>query len=196
MSGSEGGEGGPRVPPTWDGESTAVIAQPVFEDTAHDKPAREQTPPGGAPAEVGERPVIEVEVRKISSANVLAKRTQCVYEIWTKHRVYSLDAGLACVEVIDLASGHSEKSHPFLGARLVGGQGRGASGTELTFPLPTPGSEAVFQAIDAQRRIRLSITSKVTRVILHVQRVQVGSEQRDSTWDKIASTRGGTLKST
>jgi hypothetical protein len=193
MSGSRGGGGDPRVPPTWDGESTAVIPQPVFEDTAHDLPAQEPGPPDGVP-ELAERPPIEIELRKISGANVLGKRTQCVYEIWTKNRVYSLDVALTCIEVIDLASGQSEKKHPFLGARLVGGQGRTPAGTELTFPLPTPGSEAVFQAIDAQHRIRLSITSKVTRVILHVQRVQVGQEQRDSTWDQIASSRGPTMK--
>jgi hypothetical protein len=195
MSGSRGGGGGPRLPPTWDGESTAVIQQPSFEDTAHDATPHDQTPPGGVPAEIIERPPIEVEVRKISSANVLAKRTQCAYEIWTKNRVYSLDVGLSCIEVIDLASGQTEAKHPFLGASLVGGQARTQAGTELTFPLPTPGAEAVFQAIDAQQRIRLSITSRVTRVILHVQRVQVGTEQRDSTWDQIASSRGTTLKS-
>ncbi len=195
MSSKQGGGGKPRVPPTWDGESTAVIPQPVFEDTAHDPTPHDKTPPGGVPVEAVERPPVEVEVRKISSAAMLGKRTQCAYEIWTKNRVYSLDIGLTCIEVIDLASGHCEKKHPFIGARLVGGQARAQAGTELTFPLPTPGSEAVFQAIDAQHRIRLSITSKVTRVILHVQRVQVGVEQRDSTWDKIASSRGPTLKS-
>jgi hypothetical protein len=99
------------------------------------------------------------------------------------------------VEVIDLASGRSEKKHPFMGARLVGGQIRNESGNELTFPLPTPGSEAVFQALDSQNRVRLSITSRVTRVILHVQRVQVGVDQSDNTWNHIASTRGPTLKS-
>lgn len=195
MSGTEGGKGKPRIPPTWDGESTAVIPQPVFAEAALDPTPHDQTPPGGVPVEPPERPPIEVEVRKISSANVLGKRTQCAYEIWTKNRVYSLDVGLACIEVIDLASGRSEKKHPFIGARLVGGQCRTSAGNELTFPLPTPGSEAVFQAIDAHNRVRLSITSKVTRVILHVQRVQVGPDQRDSTWDQIASSRGPTLKS-
>ncbi len=193
MGGSHG-RGGPKIPPTWDGESTAVIPQPVFESpapTPHD-----QTPPGGMPVEPPERPPIEVEVRKISSASVLGKRTQAAYEIWTKNRVYSLDVALGCVEVIDLASGRSEKKHPFIGARLVGGQCRTDTGNELTFPLPTPGSEAVFQSVDAHNRVRLSVTSKVTRVILHVQRVQVGSDQKESTWDQIASSRlEGTLKS-
>jgi hypothetical protein len=191
---SGGGGGRPRVPPTWDGESTAVIPQPVFEPAPEVTP-HDQTPPGGVPAEPAERPAIEVEVRKVSSANALGKRSPCTYEIWTKNRVYSLDVALACVEVIDLASGRSEKTHPFIGARLVGGQIRTDTGNELTFPLPTPGSEAVFQATDAQNRIRLSITSRVTRVILHVQRVQVGVDQSDSTWDRIASTHGPTLPS-
>ena len=186
--------------PTWDGESTAVIPQPVFDDPAHDGvrhdvTPHDMTPPEGTPDEPAQRPLIEVEVRRISSANLLGKRTQCAYEIWTKNRVYGLDANLACIEVIDLASGRSEKKHPFIGARLVGGQNRTEAGNELTFPLPTPGAEAVFQAVDANKRVRLSITSRVTRVILHVQRVQVGTEQRDSTWDQIASSRGPTLKS-
>lgn len=193
MSGSGGGR--PRVPPTWDGESTAVIPQPVFEEPAHDPTPHDQTPPEGVPLAAPERPPIEVEVRRISSASVLGKRTQSAYEIWTKNRVYSLDANLCCVEVIDLASGRSEKKHPFIGATLVGGQLRTDAGTELTFPLPTPSSEAVFQTVDAHKRVRLSITSRVTRVILHVQRVQVGTDQSDSTWDRIASSRGPTLPS-
>jgi hypothetical protein len=177
-----------------------VIPQPVFgeqsaELTPLDVTPHDQTPPGGLAVEAAERPAIEVEVRKISSASALGKRAPCAYEIWTKNRVYSLDVGLVCVEVIDLASGRSEKKHPFMGARLVGGQIRTDAGNELTFPLPTPGSEAVFQALDAQSRVRLSITSRVTRVILHVQRVQVGVDQSDTTWSQIASTRGPTLKS-
>jgi hypothetical protein len=185
---------------TWDGESTAVIPQPVFGEPAVGDPAidptpHDQTPPGGTPVEPVERPPIEVEVRKISSTHVLGKRPPCAYEIWTKNRVYSLDVGLSCIEVIDLASGRSETNHPFIGARLVGGQNRTDAGNELTFPLPTPGAEAVFQAVDAQNRVRLSLTSRVTRVILHVQRVQVGASERDSTWDRIASSRGVTMKS-
>lgn len=134
-----------------------------------------------------ERPPVEVEVRKLSAA--AAKRTPPAYEVWTKNRVYALDATLVCVDVIDLATGQSDKKHPFFGGQLVGGQRRVNDNNELTFPLPTPGSEAVFQTFDAHRRPRLVVTSKVTRVILHVQVVRVAEPQKDDTWGAIASTR-------
>jgi hypothetical protein len=197
--------GGGRPPlPTWESESTTVVENPAFADAADAKlaespdgpTAHDTVPPEAVRAPGAERPPIEVEVRRVSGANLAAKRTHVAYEIWTKNRVYGLDSSLNCIEVIDLASGRSDSEHAFIGAQLVGGQQRTATGNELTFPLPTPGSEAVFQALDQLKRMRLSITSTVTRVILHVHRVEVGTEQRDRTWDTIASSRTAlTLKS-
>jgi hypothetical protein len=146
----------------------------------------EPSSPGHTPPE---RPPIEIEVRKVSNATSLARRVPPALEIWTKNRVYALDLAMQCVDVIDLASGQSDKRHPFIQGRLVGGQRRVSDGNELTFPLPIPGAEAVFQVLDANGRPRLVVTSRVTRVILHVQVVRVTEQQRDDTLGKIASTR-------
>ena len=134
-----------------------------------------------------ERPPVEVEVRKLSPN--AARRAPPAYEVWTKNRVYSLDPTLVCTEVIDLATGQNDTKHPFIGGQLVGGQRRVNDNNELTFPLPTPGSEAVFQTRDSNKRPRLVVTSKVTRVILHVQVVRVDQRQKDDTWGAITSTR-------
>jgi hypothetical protein len=135
------------------------------------------------------RPPVEVEVRRVSSAASVSRKAPPAYEIWTKNRVYALDGTMRCVEVIDLASGRTETKHPFVGAQLVGGQLNVDDNNELTFPLPTPGAEAVFQTVDAAGRPRLSLTSRVTRVLLHVQVVRVAEKQSDDTWDVIASSR-------
>lgn len=137
------------------------------------------------------RPPVEVEIRRVSSAASVTRKAPPAFEIWTKNRVYALDSALKCIEVIDLASGRTESNHPFVGAQLVGGQIRVEDNNELTFPLPTPGAEAVFQHMDAAGRPRLSLTSRVTRVLLHVQVVRVDERQRDDTWDVIASSKHG-----
>lgn len=137
------------------------------------------------------RPAVEVEVRTVKNPATLARRQLPTYELWTKNRVYNLDATMSCIEVIDLASGRTDKKHTLLGAQLVGGQMRTPDGNELSYPLPTPGSDAVFQKLDNKGRVRLVMTSKVTRVILHVQLVRVIADESEMTWDHIASTRHG-----
>jgi hypothetical protein len=165
-------------PSSWDDEPTRVEwAPPDFDATIDDSaPALETIP----------RPAVEVEDRRISPVGL--RHAQHAYEIWTKNRVYNLDARLECMGVIDLASGQNNAQHPFLGMRLVGGQSQGEEGTELSYPLPVPGSDAVFQKMDKRGKIRLSVTSRVTRVILHVKRVKVQSQERDTAWGNITAT--------
>ena len=163
-------------PPDWDADDDATITEPEPEPF---RPSVTESP---------QRPPIEVEVRKISPQAV--KHVRIAYEIWTRNRVYNLDASLQCFDVIDLATGTSNERHPFVGARLVGGQLREREGehAELSFPLPAPGSDAVFQKTDEQQRIRLAVTSSVTRVILHVHRVEVRGPERDHAWGRITRT--------
>ncbi len=193
--------GGPPGRPSWDDEPTVVWSPPEWiddteeatntltpeipgltsEPTQRETPALELVPERGL--ESAPRPALEVEVRKMSLE--AARRMPRVYEIWTKNRVYSLDATLVCIEVIDLASGAARTTHPFVGARLVGGQLASERAHEVSFPLPAIGSEAVFQKHDQKSRIRLSVTSAVTRVILHMQRAVVPQEHRDAAWGRI-----------
>jgi hypothetical protein len=174
----------PRPPtPERPGEKTVVGPPADFKLS----PAKRRSgrPPPGAQGDWVPRPPIEVEVRKVSGANALARRVAPAYEVWTKNRVYALDVRMVCVDVIDLATGQSDTRHPFMGGHLVGGQQRKGQSSELSFPLPTPGSEAVFQTLDPGGRPRLMVTSKVTRVLLHVQVVKVTQDQQDVTWDTI-----------
>ncbi len=142
--------------------------------------------PRGSVPDGGPRPAVEVETRRVSAQSV--QLTRLAYEVWTKNRVYNLDGTMCCYEVIDLATGQSQEHHPFLGARLVGGQRRTGEDSELSFPLPVPGSDAVFQKNDENKGIRLAVTSAVTRVILHVHRVDVRAPERDQAWGKITRT--------
>ena len=164
---------------------THIGPPPNFDLAAGGVVPQERSSPVASPRV--ERPPVEVEVRKLSPN--AARRAPPAYEVWTKNRVYSLDPTLVCTEVIDLATGQNDTKHPFIGGQLVGGQRRVNDNNELTFPLPTPGSEAVFQTRDSNKRPRLVVTSKVTRVILHVQVVRVDQRQKDDTWGAITSTR-------
>lgn len=178
-------EGGGGQPPAedWDDpdEHTVVWTPPewVEEEAASSSPAH------AVPSPVRES--IEVDVRTIPSETALAQQRKRVYEVWTRNRVYGVDAQMTCVEVTDLTTGRAEEQHPFLGARLVGGQSRDDDSdvNVLTFPLPMPGHEAVFQRTDERHRIQLQVTSRVTRVVLHVQRVKVEASRRDHHWGRI-----------
>jgi hypothetical protein len=145
--------------------------------------------PNEKPAVVTRSPV-EIELHEVRTGPALDAHAHRVVEIWTRQRVYSLDSLLVCQEVIDLASGERKTNHPILGSRLVGGQTQSDEGAELVFPLPTPGTEAVFQKLDAKGRMRLQITSRVARVILHVRRVRVDVDERDEAWSSLTTTGG------
>lgn len=181
--------------PQRDTESTIVGAAPVGwePEITQSEPAPEITAPTTTPHSstmaLSDRPPIEVELRFVKNLATHARRPPPSYEIWTKNRVYNLDTALTCTEVIDLSSGASDEKHQLIGAQLVGGQRRSEDGNELSYPLPTPGTDAVFQKSDPKGRVRLIMTSKVTRVILHVQCVKVSSEKAEHTWDQITSSR-------
>ncbi len=174
--------GAPSAASPWEEEATVIWSPPDDWDAADDPPP--PTPAAAPPSEEPKRPAVEVEVRYITGAAALSGPRK-VYELWTRNRVYYLDAEMKCVGVIDLASGRENAKHPFLGAKLVGGQLRREGSNELSFPLPSPGSEAVFQKSNDMRRIRLSLTSAVTRVIVHLQRVKVNLDENDSAWGHI-----------
>lgn len=181
MSGSSGSGSKPRAAPppaSWDDEPTVVWSPPDWLSEEEEAAPQE-------PLSTTERPTVEVDVRSISGAAAVGTYARRAFEIWTRNRVYGLDGTLECIEVIDLATGRTDPNHPFLGARLVGGQSRNEDSNELSFPLPVPGSDAVFQKFDKQNRIRLSVTSRVTRVLLHVHRVMVESAERDDAWSTL-----------
>lgn len=135
--------------------------------------------------EAAGKEVVEVQSHHLDAEQVTRSGRMPAWEIWTAHRVYSLDARMICVRVVDLATGRSDTRHPFLGAQLVGGQMKNGELNELVVPVPPPGAEAVFQKKDKAGRIRLSVTSRVSRVLLHVQHVRVSPPQRETAWDSL-----------
>ncbi|MCC6216718.1 MAG: hypothetical protein IT376_17795 [Polyangiaceae bacterium] len=152
---------------------------------------RSKTSPSSPPRppEPAARPPVEVELRDIRNSAALARHGQRAFEIWTKNRSYALDAKFECWEVVDLATGAADPNHAFLGCRMVGGQRRTETGrTLLSFPLPTPGAEAVFQKFDANGKMKMSITSKVKRVIVYVHVVRVDVPEQEAVWGKITRT--------
>ncbi|MEZ4225864.1 MAG: hypothetical protein R3B13_33260 [Polyangiaceae bacterium] len=191
------GDGRPPRPPSINRDSEATVVgsapagwgEPEITDHELDEPKEPEKPAEPPRAEPAERPLIEVEVRKVKNLATHARRPPPAYEVWTKNRVYNLDTSLICTEVIELSSGRTDEGHQLIGARLVGGQRRRDEGNELSYPLPVPGTDAVFQRKDAKGRVRLVMTSKVTRVILHVQRVVVVADNSEHTWDQITSSR-------
>ena len=175
-------------PPAPDAET--IVWSPPDWDADEDNTLTDRDPEPVRPSvtESPQRAPVEVEFRKISAQAV--KHVRIAYEIWTKNRVYNLDSNLQCFDVIDLATGTSNERHPFVGARLIGGQLRERDGenAELSFPLPAPGADAVFSKTDEHQRIRLAVTSSVTRVILHVHQVEVRGPERDHAWGRITRT--------
>jgi hypothetical protein len=85
-------------------------------------------------------------------------------EIWTKRRVYGLDASFTCIEVLSRETGQPEPKHTMLGARLSGGRRRNDGTQRFAFPLPLPGMEAAFS-----RGKKHGFTSPVERVVLRIR---------------------------
>lgn len=176
----------------WDDEPTVVWSPPEWVVEEEELPRAgaatriqfaepEPSPPPPGPME---RPDVEIDIRTVNGPTALASIRR-VYEIWTKNRVYILDSSMRCIEVIDLATGVANKEHPFIGARCAGGRNHDKS--ELSFPLPAPGSEAVFQKAESSNRVKLSVTSKVVRVMFHASRVRIQQDQADRVWGKIST---------
>ena len=98
-------------------------------------------------------------------------------EVWTKNRVYAMDATLNCVEVIDRATGKVDPEHPILGGRLGGGRKRSGRGATFTTPLPLPGTEAMFMRAKKQ-----AYTSAVERVLIRVRALRV---RANASWEQV-----------
>ncbi len=150
-------------------------------DGAPEPPEPEDDAPRGPR---GRRPPLHVEVVHVQGAASLVEGTWRAVEIWTRNRIYALDQSLVCIDVVDQGTRKSSPDHPFIGARLVGGQRRDGSHNELSHPFPVPGSEAVFERYSGKRP-RLSQTSTVTRVVLRMRIINVAPDYLDQAWDEI-----------
>lgn len=105
-------------------------------------------------------------------------------EVWTRNRIYHVNAEMVCVRVTRRATGESERENLLLGAQLAGGERKAKRGdvVEIYFPYPMPGTEAVFCG---GKKSAVSHTSTIERVVLRVRKMRVGEESTSSTWDDL-----------
>ena len=147
--------------------------------------------PALAPLQVGNTsvstsPFIEVELAYVrGSAGMPTEGWQAV-EVWTQNRVYVVDWNMRCIEVIDAKTREPDRAHALLGALLAGGQVQTEDGLEMTYPLPRPGTDAVFEY--TAPRAGFITTSRVSRVVVRLRVLTVAREQASSKWDEITGT--------
>ena len=130
------------------------------------------------------RPLIDVDVVHERSRVPRPAPFPGCYEVWTQNNVYAVDSRMRCVEVRERATGNVKLEHPFLGARLVGGQYQDDA-MEMSYPLPRPGSFAVFELKKRGRR-QFTRTSAVERVVLRMRIVTIADGSIAPAWDAFA----------
>jgi hypothetical protein len=131
-------------------------------------------------------PLVEVEVSYERGSAPRTDSMKRVYEVWTNNHVYSLDSRMNCIEVRATGGTKLVTDHPFLGARLVGGQVQDEGSVEMSYPLPRPGAFAVFESRRGQRR-QFSRTSTVTRVVLRLRIVSVTDRNAVPSWEDVSA---------
>lgn len=171
----------PPAPPSIQPELPSALRSPV---PAAAPPAAQPEPPGQGVTVKG-APPIEVEYIRETDASV-SPSAAVVLEIWTRNRIYHVDANLTCVAVVTRGTGAPEEHHTLKGTRLTGGQRRSRStmAIEIVVPFPVPGTEAVFKHA-GKRGAQYGQTSTVERVILRVRKIVVGATGAEPAWDEI-----------
>lgn len=169
--------------------NSPVLVRPGL-DTTQRGPGTDG-PPSPVPAEPGAAPakqkprIIEIEVTHEHGPVPRSEPVRHVYEIWTQNHVYVLDTRLVCLDVRSRTESRAKQTHPLVGARLVGGQVQSPDSIEMSYPLPRPGSLAVFEARKGKRR-QYPHTSPVERVVLRLHIATVTGPGHVPTWDDIA----------
>lgn len=146
-------------------------------------PVEESTHQGSMPGAPG----IEVEYLRDASPDAIARVPSPMLEIWTRNRVYHVDANMRCVAVISRHNNEPDVGHSLLNARLAGGQRRSksAGAMEIVHPFPVPGTEAVFKH-ENRARDAYGQTSTVERVVLRIRKFRVGAAvNAEPAWDDV-----------
>jgi hypothetical protein len=129
------------------------------------------------------KPLVEVEVLRERSRVPRPEPFMGCYEIWTQNNVYAVDARMRCIAVRELSSGEAKTEHPFVGARLVGGQAQ-EDAMEMSYPLPRTGAYAVFEMRKGNRR-QFTRTSPVERVVLRMRIVTIADGAEAPAWEDL-----------
>lgn len=163
------------------------MADPPSAETAFDDATDvDRTVPRDRRGPSAEDVALDIEqVRETGSPALLAGPWRAV-EIWTRNRIYGVDGSMVCRSVTDRATGNQQPDHPAVGARLLGGQCRATDGTIewVAHPLPARGGAAVF-ARRFGKRLNVSETSDVTRVVVRQRVVEVGPDRSPPKWDEL-----------
>lgn len=131
-------------------------------------------------------PFVEVElVYQTGRAGMVSSNRWLALEVWTRNRIYCCDWGGKCVQVVDRAT-EKAVAHDLLGAVLAGGQSMHDDALEISYPIPRPGNDAVFERTERKGFVT---TSTVTRVVLKLRVLTVPHDQGQQTWDEVTSSR-------
>lgn len=162
---------------------------PKFHDqTAIERPAfrvSDLEAPGAPGVPAPPAPGIDVMLVHDEAENKSDRGPWRALDVYTRNRIYSVDASMTCVEVVERATGRAEANHPFLGARLTGGQRRENDVLEITFPYPLPGTEAVFQK-GSGRNPDFGTTSRVEQVVVRVRVLHAPLNGMAAAWERVA----------
>jgi hypothetical protein len=138
---------------------------------------------GGDLTALSAPPFVEVELSYLRGHAGMPTEEWKAVEVWTRNRIYVTDWSMKCIEVIDRETGKPDLGHALLGSVLAGGQKSTDDGMEMTYPLPRPDTEAVFEYQD--KRKGYVSTSTVTRVIVRLRVLTVPRANVQPTWESI-----------
>lgn len=149
-------------------------------------PGRSKPPPApAAPTSGNADGGIEVQIVEQPGVQSFDGASWTLFEIWTRNRVYHVNPDFECIAVVSRATGREEPDHALKGARLTGGERRNKSAhlVDIYFPLPGPGTEAVFKS-DKKKHGQFAKTSTIERVVLRVRRVRISTVAEGQAWDE------------
>lgn len=163
-------------------------------DKASNQPRAQDLPPPSPPQKTltGERdrfanmPALEVDL-VFEEQRPASDRPWAMLEVWTQNRVYAIDVAMRCIEVVEIATQKPVDNHGLIGARLLGGRLVDGENTFLSHPFPRPGTEAVFEQERPSDTSIFSSSSTVTRVVLRLQQLTIGTAKEEDSWGEIVS---------
>jgi hypothetical protein len=135
--------------------------------------------------ELSAPPFVEVELSYERGQTGMPQERWRAVEVWTRNRIYVCDWNMLCIEVVDRRTGKADPGHALLGSVLAGGQRQSDEGMEMTYPLPRPDTEAVFEYQDPRKGY--VSTSTVTRVVVRLRVLTVPRANVRPTWEHLTS---------
>ena len=158
--------------------STSVDPPPALRDHPAAEPSAERCLDSG----------IDV-VLVPSSPKVVADSARGVawhyVQLWTQRRIYAVDLAMTCTAVLSRQSGKPASDQTVIGGRLTGGQLIEGENVKMVYPLPVPGTQAVFE-LGATGRQSFVRTSPLERVIVRLVALGAAGREKRPTWEAVA----------